>query len=416
MRRLFQDVTKRLQAFLAQRDTLLLLVRCRDQECAFVIKQLDAIDEASPDFFWMFTNDFADAPSYVEALVTTFRERVGLLARKLAESGAAPWPPLPPAALDPKNAPVARLRLLLMYARTRIPDLEASNLVTVLQPLQILDALSWRLLLRDLATYDPLSPWCHHVRIIARENPDVSMDILSRDLRARLDPADFPSTEIYPVDFSLAALHRATKEEIADTSIPLPDRMQTLLVDANVDYSNRRYETALEKYQLLQTFYAAVGNHALLGATLNGMGEVYAGLGLREQAIAHFEMGITATVEGKSNAILLNISLNLGNLYLVAEQWAESAEHYIGAEALATALLNASTKLLCLENIGVCRMQLEDYAAAQVAWTNGAKLARALEEHDAARRLLTRLRDLYIQARMRDRQASIEAELRSLPS
>ena len=80
MRRLFQDLTKRLQTFVSQRDVLLLLVRCRDEECAFVIKTLDSIDEAGPDFFWMFATDFAEPASYVEAVVRTFRERVDALA------------------------------------------------------------------------------------------------------------------------------------------------------------------------------------------------------------------------------------------------------------------------------------------------------------------------------------------------
>lgn len=415
MRRLFQDLTRRLQDFVAQRDDLLLLVRCRAEDCGLILKQLDAIDEASPDFFWMFINDFVDAKSYVEALITSFRERAEMLAKKLAAAGDPPWPAFPPPALDPKTPPIARLRLLLMYARTRIPDLAASNLVAVLAPLQIADPLSWRVMLRELSSYDVLSPWCHHMRIIARENPQVSTDGLSTEMKARLEPADFPSTQLYAVDFSLEALQRANKEEIMDASVPLADRMQTLLVDASVDYSNRRYPLALDKYQLLYQFFSAVGNQVLLAATLNGMGEVYAALQMHEPAVAHFEMAVTASIEGESNPILLNVSLNLGNLYLAKKDWAQAADFYVGAEALATILLNASTKLACLENIGVCRVELQDYAAAQQAWTSGAGLATKLGDHDAARRLLSRLRDLYNEARMSDRLEAIDAQLRSLP-
>ena len=416
MRRLFQDITKRLQAFIAQRDDVLLLVRCKDEECSFILKQLTAIDEASSDFFWMFVNDFVDATSYVESVITSFRERADILAKKLADAGDPPWPALPPPLVDKKTAPAARLRLLLMYARTRIPDLEASNLVAVLTPLQIRDPLSWRVLLRELATYDFLSPWCHHMRIIARENPRVSVDMLSSGLKEGIDPEKFPSTDIYPVDFSLEALNRANREEIIDPSIPVGDRMQTLLIDANVDYSNRRYPVALEKYQLLYRFYRAIGHQTMLAATLNGMGEVYAALQMYDQAIAHFDMGVTAAFEGKANAVLLNLSLNLANLHLATKQWLLAVEFYIGAEALATSLLNAATKLACLENIGVCRVQLEEYAAAQEAWNNGIKLATKLEDHAAARRLLVRMRDLYKEARMSDRLAAVESQLRSLPS
>jgi tetratricopeptide (TPR) repeat protein len=415
MRRLFQDLTKRLQTFVSQRDVLLLLVRCRDEECAFVIKTLDSIDEAGPDFFWMFATDFAEPASYVEAVVRTFRERVDALALKLEESGDPPWPPFPAPAADPKTAPVTRLQLLLMYARTRIPDLEASHLVAALMPLRIDDPLSWRVFLGELTKYDPLAPWCHHMRIVARENPEVSTDALSPDLRSRLDPKNFPSAETSDVDFSLAALQQATKDEIADPSVPIPERMQSLLIDANVDYSNRRYPIAIQKYELLRTFYATVGNRAMLAASLNGLGEIYAATKRPALAVEHFEMAITAAIEGDCNPVLLNVSLNLGNLYLAAKQWPEAIEHYVAAEALATALLNANIKLLCLENIGACRLQLADYAGAQEAWQSGAELARALGEHDAQRRLLLRLRELYTEARMRDRVSAVDDELRGLP-
>ena len=44
------------------------------------------------------------------------------------------------------------------------------------------------------------------MRILARENPRVSMDVLSPGLRERLDPSAFQSTEIYDVDFDPAPI------------------------------------------------------------------------------------------------------------------------------------------------------------------------------------------------------------------
>jgi tetratricopeptide (TPR) repeat protein len=414
MRRLFQDLTKRLQAFVAQRDTLVLLVRCRDEESSFILKTLDSIDEASQDIFWSFVEEFSEPVTYADAIVRSFRQRAEALAKKLEEAGDPSWPPLPPRATDVNVPPAARLQALFMYARTRIPDLEASHLVVALMPLRVTDPLRWRAFLRELTAHDPLSPWCHHMRIVAREGREISMDDLSPELQARLDPSSFPRTDVYEVDFSLEALQRATKAEIADPSVPLPDRMQSLLVDANVDYAHKRYDVALEKYGLLRTFYAAVQNQALLAATLNGIGEVYARAGHRDLAIQHFEMALTAAIEGSSHPILLNVSLNLGNLYLAEKSWALAADHYVGSEALATALLNAHVKLLCLENIGVCRFELADYGAAQEAWQNGASLARALEEQAALKRVLARLRNLYVQANMRDRVKAIDDELRGV--
>jgi hypothetical protein len=110
--------------------------------------------------------------------------------------------------------------------------------------------------------------------------------------------------------------------------------------------------------------------------------------------------------------VLLNVSLNLANLYLAAEEWAKAAEHYAAAESLATAMLNPHVKLACLENLGVCRAQLRDWGGAQQAWRVGATLASALQETDARKRLLTRLRELYGAANMRDHMRSVEEELR----
>lgn len=414
MRRLFQDLNTRLQDLIGQRDTLLLLVGCRDEECAFVLKCIESIDDAGPDVFWLFAEPFVDPRRYADAVVESFRRRAEVLSTKMVESGDPEWPPVPARAIDPSVAPATRLQVLFMYARTRIPDLDASRLVVVLTPTSVTDPRSWRLFLRQLTSYEPGSPWCHHMRIVAREPPHVSLDGLSPELRSKLDVRTFPSTELYTVDFSLAALQRATRDEVADPTIPLPDRMQSLLIDANVDYANRRYVPAVRKFELLRRYYAAVKNQALLGATLNGLGEVYAAAGQRDRAIEHFEMGVTAAIDGRCNPVLLNLSLNLGNLYFVAKEWSEAVEHYVGAEALATALLNAHVKLLCLENIGVCRLALTEYAAAQEAWQNGATLARALDERAALKKMLVRLRGLYADARMRDRVRACDDELRGL--
>ena len=112
--------------------------------------------------------------------------------------------------------------------------------------------------------------------------------------------------------------------------------------------------------------------------------------------------------------MLLNISLNLGNLHFTHHAWASAVEFYVGAEALATALLNANVKLACLENIGVCKVQLGDFAGAQQAWTDGATLARSVAENEALRRHLGRLRVLYAEANMRAQVSAIDTELRGM--
>jgi tetratricopeptide (TPR) repeat protein len=249
------------------------------------------------------------------------------------------------------------------------------------------------------------------MRLIAREASVVLLPELAADLRERSDPATFPSTEIYPIDFSLEALQRAVKEDAADKSLPIADRAQALLIDAMVDYGHQRYQAAMAKYELLRQFFAYVGHAPMLALVLNSIGEVFARVGMHEQAQDHFERAITPAVESKSYPVLLNVSLNLGNLHLAQERWDAAAEHYTAADALATQLLNAHVKLACMENVGVCKHRMRDYAGAQKAWTDGATLAKGVDEPEWRRRFLVRLRELYREANMRDQARALDDEL-----
>jgi tetratricopeptide (TPR) repeat protein len=412
MQRLFQNIDGRLRQFIRQRDALLLVVICRDEETAFLLKTAQVIDESSTDVFWMFAEDFVEPQAYVDALAASFRTRVEMLNKKLAEAGHPPWPALPPRLADVRVTPSARMQVLLMYARKRIPNLEKGRLVAVLSPFKVENPLRWRNFLRELTEYDATAPWCHHMRIIARERTGVALPELAGELRERTDLANFRSTEVYPIDLGADALAAAVQEDIADPKLPMADRAQALMTAAMLDYAHQRYGPAMEKYRLLREFYAYLGLEPMLALVLNGMGEVLARTGSRAQAIEHFEMAMTPAVNSASHAVLLNVSLNLANLYLAAEEWAKAAEHYAAAESLATAMLNAHVKLACLENIGVCRAQLRDWGGAQQAWRVGATLANALQETEARKRLLTRLRELYGKANMRDHVRSVEEELR----
>jgi tetratricopeptide (TPR) repeat protein len=416
VQRLFQKLDEDLRGFIDQRDKLLLLVKCRDEECGYLLKTLEAIDESTPHIFWMFAESFGEPGPYVESVVKGLTTRLEALAKTIAEAGGEPWPPLPPRLLDVRLPPVTRMQLLALYLRKRIPDLEAQRLVIALSPLRILDPIRWRAFLRELSTYDPAAPWCHHVRLIAREALDVALPTdTTGAVQGYVDPASFPSADVCSVDFSLGAMQQAVKDNVEDKSLPLADRCQALLIDAMVDYAHQRYEPAMAKYQLLRSFYAALGLEAMLALVLNGIGEIFARIGSRDPAVQHFEMAITPAANSNSYPVLLNISLNLGNLYLGEENWTQASDYYVGAEALATACLNAHVKLSCLENIGVCRLRLSDYAGAQKAWQDGATLARALKEDESRKRMLTRLQGLYTEARMRDQLQAVEQELRGLP-
>jgi tetratricopeptide (TPR) repeat protein len=416
MQRIVRDVTNRLQSFLGQKETLVLLLRYRDEDGAIVFKILDSIDEVSEDVFWVFNDNFIDRESYVASVIESFQKRAALLADEFEKNDIPSWPPLPLEVTDPTKMPVERLRWLFSYARARMVNLDASHLIVALLPLEIAQPLQFRAFLRDLISSGSDSSWCHHMRLVTREPLHVTMKNLSEETQLHLDPRTFPNTEIYPVDFSVEALQKAMVEEMADPSLPLAERMHLLFLDASIDYAHKRYLVAGDKYQLLRTYAAAMNDVPLLAMTLNALGELHAGVShrLRKHALEYFEMAVTACIDGKCYPLLLNVAMNLGNLYFVQKKWALAVEHFSAAEALATALLDAHAKLLCLEKIGICRYKLAEYRLAEKAWDSGATLARSVEENDACKGMLVHLRKMYKKARMRDCVEAIEEELRGL--
>jgi hypothetical protein len=411
MKRLFEDLTTRLSAFVAQKNTFMLLVQCRDEDCAIVLKTLETQGETSSDTYWVFHQDFIDPDSYIASITEECKKRVELFAKEAEESGEPSWPPLPPEITQPWTQPIERLQRLFAYARDRAP----SNVVVVLCPLKIVLPLHWRVVMRDLTWFDVAAPWCHHMRVVVRESSATRMSAFPPEIQAGLEPATFPSTEIYAVDFSPETLHKAMQAEMLDPNVPVPVRMQYLLIDANLDYVHKRYDVAAKKYRLLRDYYKATNNPALLAVTLNGFGEAVATFpNLRDHAIKHFEQAVAAAVQAKSLPLVLHAVMSLGHLYFAHKQWAQAAECYDAAESIAMMLFNASATLLCMEKRGECHYQLEEWGPAQKAWKDGMEIARSAKDDGARRRLLTRLRDMYKEARMRDHVNVAEEELRSL--
>ena len=413
MQRLFSRLDERLRTFVRQRRSLLLLVPCRDEAAAFLLKAIQGFDESSDDVVWAFHESFGDAASYVEAIVAAVRSRQEALNAKFAAVGERPFPPLPPRVTGATAAPFVRLQTLFLYLRRRIPS-RTARLVVALVPSEVRDPLRWRLLLREMTEYDRTSPWCHHVRVVAREPERVAWPDAPRDLHERADSSRFPSTEVHPFDLGPDALRDAVREEIADPEQPLAARAQALLTDAMLDYADRRYAPALEKYALLRELYAHVGNAPMLALALNGIGECYARVGRLDEAVPYFERAVTPAAESGSHPILLNVSLNLANSHFESRRWPLALEQYVATEKLATAMLQATVKLGCLENIGVCRLQLGNAAGAERTWRDGVALASGVKEEGARLRFLERLRALYADAGLQGRLRAVERELRGI--
>ena len=251
MRKLFIQMQARVEAFLGQRQALLLVVRAGPAEYLPLVSTLDGIEQGdSADAFWVFLDPFENTVQYIKAVVESFRVRYVVLAPELQKAGFDVPGELPPPIMDPRRPAVDRLRDLLVFARSLIDDLETSHLVVGLLPSKIANPLEFAQLVLALATLQMPLPWCHHMRILVREEPPLTP--LSQDGQA------MAVTEFYAPDFGQEAVQAALEEETNDASLPLPQRMQSLLLVAGMDLAYQRYPEAGAKYALLAKYHGAL--------------------------------------------------------------------------------------------------------------------------------------------------------------
>jgi len=398
MRKLFDDVKNDIAAFTEQRDDLTMVIRCVTAEVAIVLKLIESAEESSPHTFLDFIDDFIEPSAYVDALVTKLTGQFQQASDAQVKEGGAPLPPAPASLRDHRVPPDERLRQLMCYARSAIEDPEAV-LVWIMMPLQIHDPLAWAKLIAATLRHKFPRPWCHHLRAIVRDAEQRPLE-LSKDALQR--------ARFRPVDFSPPAVEQSLEDSANDESLPLPERMTSLMVLAGIDASHRRTDAAKEKYTLLCQY------HVQWALSLLGLGDTAMRAGNPKEAKDWYLAALTPATHAKSFPVVLNASLSLGNLYFDSGLWIEAATWYHVAGQLARALLNADTLLDCFEREGLCYHRAGVHKRAYEAWNSGVELAQALQARERQKLLLQRLIELYTELRMHDERKKTEHDLRAV--
>jgi tetratricopeptide (TPR) repeat protein len=406
MLKLLNQINDRLRSFVDQRDDIVLVVRCHDEEIPVVLKLLEGMDEASTaEMFWVMSDSFTDAASYVSALVATFAATHGAVRTGMPEMGMTPWPELPAAILDGTRPPDVRLRELMVFSRTLLPALDGFIAVWCLIPLEVGDPTAYATLIAQVVAHDFPLPWCHHLRIIVRTGqPDIAMPTaLAQTLHVAW----------YEPDLSQEAIRRSLEAEVGDASIPLEQRLQSLFLAAGVDYAFQRFDEAMQKYAVLLKYYAGTQNATMTALVLNAMGETHARLGHEEQAGDCFELAFVPASQAPGPPIpaMLNIVLNLAALRMSQQRWEEGEAYYDSAQQLATAQRDAATKVSAIEHLGHCQYMQGKVGEALASWYAGATVAGELGMPDQRRSMLERLRAHYLKTHDDTQRADIERQL-----
>ena len=110
--------------------------------------------------------------------------------------------------------------------------------------------MGWLWVVREFILWRGPEPWMKGLRVIARD--DRTHPFLFPGLRAH----KAPGVLLYDLDLSPKALNDALVREAADRSAPVADRMQALLQLAGIDFAYQRYPEAIQKYKVLNNYYA----------------------------------------------------------------------------------------------------------------------------------------------------------------
>lgn len=409
MRKVFEAITERLQAFLGQRDNAAMIVSCSDVDCITILKLLEGLDDASSsEFFWSYPGDFIDAANYADAVVKDFLVKHDGIRLAMEHKKMKPWPPLPAHIANGSLLPSERLRELMAFSRSLLPEPEGCLAVWVLFPLHIADPIAYAQLVRELLRHQYPFPWFHHIRLILRE------DLVQPGLSSGL--ANAAQVEQYSPDLSEEAMEKAIEEEAADESLPLADRIQAMFISAQRDFSYSRFDEALKKHEIFLRYHSATADNAMVALALNSVGEIHQRLGRTEQAGRCFEAALEPACTGENPPlpVLFNTLLNLANLRMGQGRFAEAEAYYDAGEKLASVQRNPSAKVQSIENLGYCQYMQGKFADAAASWEHGATIAGKLEQPELQKSLLMRLREHYAKSNQAAQLRQIDAQLMTI--
>jgi hypothetical protein len=411
MRNLLEPTVAYLQQFLEQHDKLALVFRSPASDALAILKVIEGLEDPNPsDFFWVFNDPFVDATSYASSLVKGFASKHGLVQVLQEKEEMERWPDMPEAVLSENAPPTSRLRELAAFSRELLPVPLGGNNVWVFYPLHIADHAGYAAFVQGVLEHEFPNPWCHHLRFIAREDPEAPL--LSKALTT------YNSVDFFEPDLSTKAVERSFESDVENDSLPIEARLNSLMVLAATDMAHGRFERSLERYSLILKYYAGVGNHTMAAIALNGMGEVYDRMEDHDRANQAFQAALIPASHGENPPwqVFQNVSLNLANLRMKQGNFAQSGEYWDIVQKLSTLTRNADMKIRALDQLGYCLYRTQKVEEAERTWRDGATLAIKLENKDLGATLLERRRALYSELGLKAKEQEVTQQLLALQS
>ncbi len=406
MKRPFDQLRSTLDEFVQQDEYPALVVGCRPDELAYVLKLLQSLEQTHPThLIAAFHQPFPDAGSYVDGVVRSAAVQLEAAAPLRAERGEPPTPPLPLALMDPRRAPAQRLLDLLDFLRRLLPNEDEYRLVVGLLPLQCDDLAGYAELVRAILPIPDVPSWMSAVRIVAYDDRD------HRPLAPILRAEQAERVLTLDVDFSPDAMADALARDAGDRSLPVPERMAALLQIAAIDYSYKRHQEALRKYGALHEHYAGANQPDMQALCLLGAGDTLHAAGDSASAKQRLQQGIAVAMEHRCLPVLLNLLISITGVCMALGHYADAESYADSGTKVAAAVLNPFSYCDLHEARGDAQLGQRKFPDGVASYQRCRELCRTYEHFHRWRSVLGKLARVYADAGMAKEQREVEDEL-----
>ena len=402
MRRLFEKLTRTLNDFVKQRDNLLLLIACGDNDVALVLKALRELDRHSKsNLFLLFADNFAKPDQYVASLANTLREE-WKLTNEAVGAKVEKLPPLPTDWFDGQKPPPDRLRAGLSYGRSLVDPRKGQRYLWGMAPLVIQDSKSYLELLATLPPKDEILPWMRGARIAARVPADFKLDQspLAKCKRVVVEPFVIPPN-IHELELAADA---------ADPKAPMADKMQAEVQLAYLDYAHSRFDVATARFRKALAFFQWAEVPVMEGLIISGMGDIARRQEKWDQANHWYSCAVVPAAKAENPMLMSTIVQNLAVIAYRQNRFADAEERYAELVILKRAMIDEVGLAEALEWQGIAQEKQNAYDRAVVCWEESALICKSFEMKERLGPVVSRLKTGYQRLGMREELANFDAE------
>lgn len=372
MQKILEHIAKEIDDFLNQRDNLVLVLHCTDNEAGLIVKLIDDVDNArQAEAFFKFSDDFVILQAYADVVIEKLLLQHRTANKHLKEEHIAPLDPIPTETLSPELSPILRLGNAIQYTRSLRIDNTANNVCWVLFPLSINNIDEYKEFVSVFSPQRGLNEKMQGLRLIFR---GVSLN------KGETSPfKNLRRVQTYSADISPEAIQKSLNEAAEDESLSDDDRAQSLLQLALIDAAHQRDEKALEHLRYLLGYYQGTKNHTLETIVISSAADIYRKQGDLEKATHVYETAIPPAIESKTPILFYNISRSLADIEFEKKNYPLSEKYYEQCVIISEKILNEEGKAAALEQQGLCAHLQKEKKRAIETWILGLTFCKKME-------------------------------------